>query len=143
LAAVPIAIATRIDFSAMPWWQHNWLPVCSSITALWAIATLVGMYKTTETIRLISINGAATLLDFTAGLGTFRRKRRFLPKLLAHVRAAYGARRRTKAEHLRDEMREHQRLKDIGVLSADDYQASQARILGQHPLGRHSSAPRE
>jgi hypothetical protein len=132
LAAVPLAIAARFDLSAMTWWQHNWLAVCSTITALWALATIVGAYRTTETIRLISIHGAATLLDFTAGLGTFRRIRRFLPKLSAHIRAAYAARRRTKGEHLRDEMREHQRLKDLGVLSADDYQASQARILGQH-----------
>ena len=43
-----------------------------------------------------------------------------------------AARRHTKAEHLRDEMREHQRLRELGVLSEGDYEVSKARILGQH-----------
>ena len=37
-----------------------------------------------------------------------------------------------RAERLRDEMREHFRLKEAGVLSQEQYEASKARILGQH-----------
>jgi hypothetical protein len=76
------------------------------------------------------------LLDFTGGPGTFRALRPFVAKLTAHIRLASAARRRTKAEHLRDEMREHQRLRELGVLSVSDYEASKARILGQHAPGR-------
>jgi hypothetical protein len=72
------------------------------------------------------------LLEFTGGLGTFRVARLFIAKLSAHIRLAAGARRRTKTEHLRDEMREHLRLKEIGVLSAEEYEQSKARILKQH-----------
>jgi hypothetical protein len=51
--------------------------------------------------------------------------------------AASAARRRTKAEHLRDEMREHLRLKEIGVLPAAEYVTAKVRILDQHSPPRN------
>ena len=134
LIVVPAAIAMAIRTSA--WWRKEWLPVSLAVAALWAGTTFVCLYRTTETIRLISTCGAARLLEFTAGPGTFRALRPFVAKLMAHLRLASAARRPTKAEHLRDEMREHQRLRELGVLSVSDYEASKARILGQHASGR-------
>jgi hypothetical protein len=55
-----------------------------------------------------------------------------MAKLAAHIRLSSAARRRTKAEHLRDEMREHLRLKELGVLSAGEYEKAKVRILDQH-----------
>jgi hypothetical protein len=133
LIALASGIALRIDSSATPWWQYNWLlPACITVTVVWAFATLVGVYRTTETVALFSTHGAATLLDCTGGLGTFRVFRPFMAKLAAHIQLASTACRPTKAEHLRDEMREHVRLKEIGVLSAGEYEAAKARILDQH-----------
>ena len=134
LIVVPAAIAMAIRTSA--WWRKEWLPVSLAVAALWAGTTFVCLYRTTETIRLISTCGAARLLEFTGGPGTFRALRPFVAKLMAHLRLASAARRPTKAEHLRDEMREHQRLRELGVLSVSDYEASKARILGQHASGR-------
>jgi hypothetical protein len=136
-----VAIASRIDSSATPWWQHAWLPVCVTVSVIWAFATLVGVYRTTETVSLLSTHGAARLLECTGGLGAFHVSRHFMAKLAAHIRLASGARRRTKAEHLRDEMREHLRLKEIGVLSAGEYETAKARILDQHsPAARPTVA---
>jgi len=126
LIVVPTAIALAIRTSA----------VSLAVAALWAGTTFVCLYRTTETIRLISTCGAARLLEFTGGPGTFRALRPFVAKLMAHLRLASAARRPTKAEHLRDEMREHQRLRELGVLSVSDYEASKARILGQHAPAR-------
>jgi hypothetical protein len=134
LIVVPVAIATAIRSSG--WWQEQWLPACIAVAVGWAGATLVCLYRTTETLRLSSTYGGARLLEFTGALGTFRAMRPFVAKLAAHIRLASGARRRAKAEHLRDEMREHLRLKEIGVLSVSDYEASKARILAQHAPGR-------
>jgi hypothetical protein len=53
-------------------------------------------------------------------------------KLGAHVRLAAAARRSTRVEHLRDELREHYRLKEAGVLAGETYDAGKARILAQH-----------
>ena len=130
LIAVPVVTASAIHTSA--WWRQQWLPVSLAAAAVWAGVTFVSLYRTTETISLSSTCGAMRLLEFTGGPGTFRALRPFIAKLTAHIRLASSARRHTKAEHLRDELREHQRLRELGVLSVNDYEVSKARILGQH-----------
>jgi hypothetical protein len=69
-----------------------------------------------------------------------RALRPFLAKLLAHVRIASAARRPLKAQHLRDEMREHARLHQTGVLSTVEYEACKVRILAEHAPSQASSA---
>ena len=147
LIALAPGIASRIDSSATRSWQADWLPVCVTLIVVWAFATLVAVYRTTETVSLFSTHGAARLLECTGGLGTFYVLRGFMKKLAAHIRLASAARRRTKAEHLRDEMREHLRLKEIGVLSAGEYETAKVRILDHHspaaqpPLARAPTRP--
>jgi hypothetical protein len=132
IITLALGIAFRIDLAAIPWWRHNWLAVSGAAIGVWAFATLMAVYRTTEKLTLFSTHGAARLLECTGGLGTFRAFRGFTPKLAAHIQLAAAARRPTKPEHLRDEMREHLRLKDIGVISAGDYERAKMRILGQH-----------
>ena len=140
--ALAAGIAARIGASATPWWRHEWLALCASVTAIGVVVTLVGAYRTTETLRLLSIDGGARLLEFTGGVGTIRVLRRFMAKLAAHIQLAAAARRPTKSEHLRDEMREHTRLKEIGLLSDAEYEASKARILAHHaPATRPRARP--
>jgi hypothetical protein len=129
---VTAALATVNHAAGPPWWRLHWLSVCGALALAAAAAALVCVYRTTESLRLFSTYGTARLLEFTGGLGTLRALRPFLAKLAAHTRLAFSARRRTRAEHLRDEMREHQRLRETGVLSASEYEASKARILAQH-----------
>lgn len=117
---------------APPWWQRHWLSGFATVTGLWAVATLVAVYRTTETVRLFSTVGAATVLEYTGGLGTLRGVRRFMTKVAAHIQLAAAARRSTKAGHLRDEMREHARLRELRVLSEPEYESAKARILGRH-----------
>lgn len=112
-------------------WPHQLL-LCAITLGLAASAGLVCAWRTTETLWLRSLNGGATLLEFTGGLGTLRASRKFAEKLAAHIQFAVAHRRATKAEQLRDEMREHFRLKEAGVLSRDQYEASKAQILAQH-----------
>jgi hypothetical protein len=132
LLALATGVAAWIGSSATPWSQHGWLRVCAAVAGIWVLATLIAAYRTTETVRLHSTHGAARLLEFTGGLGTFRTLRPFLAKLVAHIRLALAARRPARAEHLRDEMREHSRLREIGVLSAEEYEAAKVRILARH-----------
>ncbi|HWX79809.1 MAG TPA: hypothetical protein VNZ02_06970 [Steroidobacteraceae bacterium] len=135
-----VGIVSRIDLSAIAWWRHNWLAISSSALGVWAFATLVAVYRTTEKVSLFSSHGAARLLECTGGLGTFRAFRGFTPKLAAHIQLAAAARRPTKSEHLRDEMREHLRLKDIGAISAGEYEKAKLRVLGQHSPPRKGKA---
>jgi hypothetical protein len=133
--ATSATVATALHSLVPNWWRHEWLPVCLALAGASAVTTCVCLYRNTETLSLFSTYGTARLLEFTAGLGMLRRSRPFLAKLAAHIRLASSARRRTKAEHLRDEMREHLRLRELGVLSASDYELSKARILEHHGPG--------
>lgn len=132
---VRTVVGTALLPPSSPWQQHA-LALSMGLGAASVCAAVACSYKTTETVILTSTYGVARLLEFTGGLGTFRAARPFLSKLAAHIRLASGARRRTKAEHLRDEMREHLRLREIGLLSRDEYEASKTRILEQHTSGR-------
>jgi hypothetical protein len=131
----------QLGRSAQPWWQEHRFIAYAALTGAWAVATLMAVYRTTETVRLFSTGGAARLLEYTGGLGTLRGVRRFMAKVAAHVRLAAAARRSTKAEHLRDEMREHVRLRELGVLSELEYESAKSRILAKHsPVARSQRA---
>jgi hypothetical protein len=132
LAALAVAIGLRVQGSAAP---GNWLVACLIASTLAVGAGFVCAYRTTETIAVFSIHGRARLLEYTGTLGLGRALRPFLIKLSAHVRIAIAARRRSKALHLRDEMREHARLHEAGVLSKPEYEAGKGRILAAHAPG--------
>jgi hypothetical protein len=131
----------HLGASTPPLWQRHWRAVCAAAIGGWAVATLMAVYRTTETVRLFSTGGAAKLLEYSGELGTLRGVRRFMAKVAAHVRLATAARRSTRGEHLRDEMREHARLKKLGVLCAPEYESAKARILGGHSPAARAKPP--
>ena len=106
--------------------------VSATLFAGATLAYLAVAVRLVETVALHSIHGRIAVLEYRGGVGTLRRIRPFMRKLGAHVRLAAAARRSTRAEHLRDELREHYRLKEAGVLAGETYDASKARILAQH-----------
>jgi hypothetical protein len=132
LAVLCGAIGWRIVSSPGPWWQHTWFTVFAGMFGAAAAAAIVTAWRAHETLVLVSTNGQARLLEFTGGLGTFRIVRRFSQQLAAHLRIAIAARRPVSGEHLRDEMREHFRLKSIGVLPEEEYEAAKRLILARH-----------
>ena len=132
LIALAAAIARWLGPFSPGTQSHDWLVPCLTAMGLGALAAVVCAYRTHETVTVYSAHGGVKLLEFTGGLGTEARLRLFLAKLAAHTRLARAARRRSRAAHLRDEMREHFRLREIGLLSMDEYDAAKARILGQH-----------
>jgi hypothetical protein len=140
LTGLAYEMVVRLGVSPAPWWQRHRLTVCAAVTGASAAVTLVALYRTTETVSLSTSAGAARVLECTGGFGTLRGVRRFMGKVAAHIRLASAARRSTKAEHLRDEMREHLRLKELGVLTDQEYEAAKVRILDQHQRPRGPSA---
>lgn len=105
---------------------------CAALLAGTVVAYLAVAARLVETVTLYSLHGRGALLEYRGGAGTLRRVRPFLRKLAAHVRLAAAARRATLAEHLRDELREHYRLKEAGVLAVETYDACKMRILARH-----------
>lgn len=137
LAVLCGAIGWRIVTASGPWWQHSWIAVFGALFTALSVAVIVSAWRAHETLVLFSTNGRARLLEFTGGLGTFRTIRRFSTQLAAHLRIAIAARRPVSGEHLRDEMREHFRLKSIGVLPEEEYEAAKRLILARHAPGTH------
>jgi hypothetical protein len=128
LMALAIGIAFRIDDSAVP---GTWLAACATVSVMAVGAALVFLYRTTETVTVYSAHGRAKLLEFTSGLGAMRAVRPFLIKLGAHIKLSAAARRPSISHHLRDEMREHFRLRETGVLRRG-VRDQQRRILAEH-----------
>jgi hypothetical protein len=138
LVALAGAIAFRIAGSAAP---AGWLAASGIVLAMAIAAAAVCIYRTTETISMYSANGRARLFEFTSGLGVKRAVKPFMNKLAAHIKLATAARRPSRSEHLRDEMREHFRLRESGVLSTEEYEASKARILAEHAPADSPNGP--
>ena len=120
-----------IAASTAPWWRHDWLYATVAFFAVAGAALYAAVHGTAETLTLFSAHGRAKLLCHAGGPGTLRAFRTFLPRLEAHLRIA-GARRRDRAEHLRDEMREHFRLRGAGALTEAEYESAKCRILATH-----------
>lgn len=138
--ALAILGARSIAASAAPWWRHEWFAATATLFGVAAGALFAAFHLTTETLALISAHGRARLVTHTGGIGTFRAFRKFLPRLDAHLRIALGVRHGSLAAHLRDEMREHFRLRTAGALTEIEYEAAKRRILATHDP---SAAPAE
>jgi hypothetical protein len=87
---------------------------------------------TTEALVFTSRHGAAPLVRVIGGIGSARAGKSFFIALIKAINAAKLARSQPKAQWLRDEMREHHRLRELGALSQAEYEASKAQILGEH-----------
>lgn len=93
---------------------------------------IVFLRRTTESLEFTSVHGEATLISITGGIGSARAGKTFFVGLIKSINAAKAARPQSKQELLRDEMREHHRLRELGVLSQEEYETSKARILAAH-----------
>ena len=83
-------------------------------------------------VSLLSTAWWAGGASVTGGIGSARDGKSFFVELIKDINAAKAARPQERPQFLRDEMREHHRLREIGALSEEDYEASKARILRAH-----------
>jgi hypothetical protein len=106
----------------------------TAIAALLAAAgaALMFLRRTTESLEFTSVHGGVTLVSVTGGIGSARDGRKFFVELIKSINAAKTTRQHQRAQFLRDEMREHTRLRELGVLTQEQYEMSKGRILGSH-----------
>ena len=95
-------------------------------------ATILFLRRTVESLEFVSMHGGATLISAVGGIGSARAGKRFFVELIKNINAAKAARPQERPQLLRDEMREHHRLRELGVLSEQQYEQSKARILASH-----------
>jgi hypothetical protein len=114
-----------------PWLDPIFLTAIASIAAALGAAYLF-LRRTTEALEFSSAHGGATLVSVLSGIGSARSGKRFFVELIKNINAAKIARPQPRAQLLRDEMREHSRLRELGVISQEQYEQSKARILASH-----------
>ena len=95
-------------------------------------ALIMFLRRTVESLEFISTHGGATLVSVVGGIGSARAGKRFFIDLIKSINAAKAARPQDRPQFLRDEMREHHRLRELGVLTDLQYEQSKARILSSH-----------
>jgi len=125
------AIVSALATSPQPWSRPGF--IAALVTLLVSVGTfLLFLRRTTESLQFKSVHGQATLVSITGGIGSARDGKRFFVELIKDINAAKAARPQEKPQFLRDEMREHHRLRELGVLSEEEYEASKSRILSAH-----------
>jgi len=86
-----------------------------------------------EFVVFLSAHGRARFISIRGGLGTIRRVQPCTAEVIKHIKVArLQAATQARQGYLRDEMREHSRLREQGVLSEEDYSSARARILQAH-----------
>jgi hypothetical protein len=100
--------------------------------AISIVALYVTLRRTTESLQLRSVHGNAALVSVTGDLGSARRYKKVFAVLSRNINSARLARPQEHPQFLRDEMREHFRLHQLGVLGEREYEASKTRILAAH-----------
>ena len=113
-------------------WTHLQLALAAATFLGATGAMLMFLRRTTESLQFTSVHGGATLISVTGGIGSARAGKTFFVALIKSITAAKIARPQPRPQLLRDEMREHHRLYQVGILSNEEYEASKARILAAH-----------
>jgi len=112
-------------------WQQVGIQSSFVLAAAAVLAGIVPLYRHLSTFELRSVHGDARLVRVMGGLGDSRTRQAFIAELSGRVEAARGKPRSTQ-QFLCDEMREHHRLWNEGVLSDVGYETSKRRILAAH-----------
>jgi hypothetical protein len=106
----------------------------SALVTLLAAGGAITMFlrRTVESLNFVSMHGGATLISVIGGIGSARAGKKFFVELIRSINAAKALRPQERAQFLRDEMREHHRLRELGVLTEQQYEQGKSRILGSH-----------
>jgi hypothetical protein len=114
------------------------------IERVWAVPTaivlgtftissyLMCLYSTTESLLFVSVHGRARVIIITGGLGTTRAARKCALDIVKHITLARKQSKQTRQTYLRDEMREHNRLREQGVFTDEQFADANSRILHAH-----------
>lgn len=106
----------------------------TALVTLLASGGAIAMFlrRTVESLEFVSMHGGVTLVSVLGGIGSARAGKKFFVQLIKSINAAKAMRPQERPQLLRDEMREHHRLRELGVLTEQQYEQSKSRILASH-----------
>jgi len=129
LSVICVRLASR---PVEPQWDQVALHASIVIATVAACVALLALRRTGVVIALHSVHGEACLGTVYGSLRGIRSARSFIAELSRRVEVSRRVPSQSKAHFLRDEMREHHRLSQEGILSSTVYEASKRRILASH-----------
>lgn len=95
------------------------------------IATMLFLYLAHEKTTFATSAGNATILTLLGTADSFKWCRRLAPKIVAAIESAHQHNTQQFSDYLRQEMREHYRLREFGVLSREECGDATRRILSR------------
>jgi hypothetical protein len=115
-----------------PSWVPTGLPGSIALLVATVCVGALALYRTHDTIEFHSVHGRVVLVAVTGNIGCSRATGAFVAELGRRIAAARAHEPQTRQRFLRDELREHRRLFEEGVLSEDAYETGKQRILQSH-----------
>jgi len=107
------------------------LPLAIVATTAAVVVLLLAIYRTHDKIVFRTLHGHSPAITLTAGFGYVRRFRSILPSLVTAIEEAAESIGDDTMVFLREEMREHYRLRGDGILTPEDCNSSTEKILAQ------------
>lgn len=120
-------LALPMTLGVLETWR---LPAGILLATTGLFALLLALYRTGDTLRFASLHGRVPVLTINGGIGCQRRCDQLLQKLFESSEDAQAE--TPGGNALRDEMRDHHRLKLEGIIDEADYEAAKLRILSAH-----------
>ena len=138
--SLALAVISMVGTISSFWWaatarsgaMHPGVFIGSAAVITMGLSVWQFLRRTTESLGFTSVHGGVTLVRVVGGIGSAKAGRDFFVELIKSISAAKVARAQSKQEFLRDEMREHYRLRELRVLTDHEYESSKARILAAH-----------
>jgi hypothetical protein len=128
LAAASVSFAVLTSPIARPWA----VPLAIVLGTFTVSSYLMCLYSTTESLLFVSVHGRARVITITGGLGTTRAARKCALDIVKQINLARKQSKQTRQAFLRDEMREHNRLHEQGVITDEQFADAKTRILQAH-----------
>jgi hypothetical protein len=109
------------------------LKLAVAVALLTAITSAgIGFRRFRNRLYFVTRHGRVPVLRLAANNPGRSQVRRFVDRIGAAARAAHQQRAAVRSHYLRDEMKEHRRLREAGVLAENDYEAAKVRVLAAH-----------
>lgn len=131
LAAVSLALGLKA------WIAGPTIPVGWTLTTIAAVAATlsalrVAVRRSTGTLVFHTRHGRVPVLELMRNFPDRQRAEAFAAALVLAIRRASETQPGPRTHRLRDEMREHRRLLEAGIVAPADFEAARARILHAH-----------
>jgi hypothetical protein len=128
-AALSLAIGAAAYLWAIPAFVTAPAVGAALVAGIIALGQFVRRTRNEVTFR--TRHAQTPVLTLTANLGCFRAYRAFVPKLVTAINEARASGTADKQQQLREETREHYRLREVGALTEEDCGTGTRRILAQ------------